>query len=204
MHINVWYEGLDVKVGEQFEKDNVVIMLILPNGDEERIDCKNAQFLNTVVEKEGINWYTVICYINHTIYQRKFSVNGYIPVEHPDLDFSVYYIDKHNQKIDYTEKFKDKSLREKDEIRAYYRKKMEMYLSQTQILVVKKSYDRMERLDIKPQIEKYVFNIDDSVDVILSAGPRSNISPAILMDGYSEYINEVVPYEVKRKKILYS
>ena len=106
--------------------------------------------------------------------------------------------------IDYTEKFKDKSLREKDEIRAYYRKKMEMYLSQSQILVVKKSYDRMERLDIKPQIERYSFNIDDSVDVVLSAGARSNISPAILMDGYNEYINEVVPYEVKRTKILYN
>ena len=106
--------------------------------------------------------------------------------------------------IDYTEKFRDKSLREKDEIRAYYRKKMEMYLSQSQILVVKKSYDRMERLDIKPQIERYSFNIDDSVDVVLSAGARSNISPAILMDGYNEYINEVVPYEVKRTKILYN
>ena len=106
--------------------------------------------------------------------------------------------------IDYAEKFKDKSLREKDEIKAYYRKKMEMYLSQNQILVVKKSYDRMERLDIKPQIEKYVFNIDDSVDLVLSAGPRSNISPAIVMNGYFEYINEKVDYEVKRKKILYS
>ena len=106
--------------------------------------------------------------------------------------------------LDYTEKFKDKSLREKDEIRAYYKKKMEMYLSQSQILVVKKSYDRMERLDIKPQIERYSFNIDDSVDVVLSAGARSNISPAILMDGYNEYINEVVPYEVKRTKILYN
>ena len=106
--------------------------------------------------------------------------------------------------LDYTEKFKDKSLREKDEIRAYYKKKMEMYLSQSQILVVKKSYDRMERLDIKPQIERYSFNIDDSVDVILSAGPRSNISPAVLMDGYAEYINEVVPYDVKRTKILYN
>ncbi len=106
--------------------------------------------------------------------------------------------------IDYAEKFKDKSLREKDEIKAYYRKKMEMYLSQNQILVVKKSYDRMERLDIKPQIEKYVFNIDDSVDLVLSAGPRSNISPAIVMNGYFEYINEKVDYEVKRTKILYS
>ena len=106
--------------------------------------------------------------------------------------------------LDYTEKFKDKSLREKDEIRSYYRKKMEMYLAQSQILVVKKSYDRMERLDIKPQIEKYNFNIDDSVDIVVSAGARSNISPAILMDGYMEYINEKVPYDVKRVRILYN
>ena len=106
--------------------------------------------------------------------------------------------------LDYTEKFKDKSLREKDEIRSYYRKKMEMYLAQSQILVVKKSYDRMERLDIKPQIEKYNFNIDDSVDIVVSAGARSNISPAILMDGYIEYINEKVPYDVKRVRILYN
>ena len=106
--------------------------------------------------------------------------------------------------LDYTEKFKDKSLREKDEIRSYYRKKMEMYLAQSQILVVKKSYDRMERLDIKPQIEKYNFNIDDSVDIVVSAGARSNISPAILMDGYMEYRNEKVLYDVKRVKILYN
>lgn len=106
--------------------------------------------------------------------------------------------------LDYTEKFKDKSLREKDEIRSYYRKKMEMYLAQSQILVVKKSYDRMERLDIKPQIEKYSFNIDDTVDIVVSAGARSNISPAILMDGYMEYINEKIPYDVKRVKILYN
>ncbi len=106
--------------------------------------------------------------------------------------------------LDYTDKFKDKSLREKDEIRSYYRKKMEMYLSQSQILVIKKSYDRMERLNIKPQIEKYSFNIDDSVDIVVSAGARSNISPAILMDGYMEYINEKVPYDVKRVKILYN
>ena len=83
-------------------------------------------------------------------------------------------------------------------------RKMEMYLAQSQILVVKKSYDRMERLDIKPQIEKYNFNIDDSVDIVVSAGARSNISPAILMDGYMEYINEKVPYDVKRVKILYN
>lgn len=127
----------------------------------------------------------------------------YVPVKEESINLRVYGAE-YVISLDYTEKFKDKSLREKEEIKAYYRKKMEMYLSQTQILVVKKSYDRMERLDIKSQIDSYEFNIDDSVDVVLSAGPRSNISPAVLMDGYSEYINERVPYDVKRKKIFYS
>ena len=62
----------------------------------------------------------------------------------------------------------------------------------------------MERLDIKPQIEKYTFNIDDSVDVILSAGPRSNISPEVLMEGFMEYIGEKVLYDVKRSKIFFN
>lgn len=106
--------------------------------------------------------------------------------------------------LDYSDKFIDKSLREKEEIKSYYKKRMEMYLSQPQILVVKKSYDRMERLDIKPQIEKYSFNIDSTLDIVLSAGPRSNISPEILMSGYFEYINEAVKYSVKRVKILYN
>ena len=62
----------------------------------------------------------------------------------------------------------------------------------------------MERLDIKSQIDSFDFNIDDSITITLSAGPRSNITPAVVMDGYSEYINEIVPYDVKRKKIYYS
>ena len=127
----------------------------------------------------------------------------YVPQNQESINLRVYGAE-YVISLDYTEKFVDKSLREKDEIRSYYRKRMEMYLSQSQILVVKKSYDRMERLDIKPQIEKYTFNIDNSVDVILSAGPRSNISPEILMEGFMEYIGEKVPYDVKRSKILFN
>lgn len=127
----------------------------------------------------------------------------YVSPNEDSINLRVYGA-KYVVSLDYRDKFKDKSLREKDEIRSYYRKKMEMFLGQNQILVVKKSYDRMERLDIKPQIEKYVFNIDDSVELTLSAGPRSNISPAVLMNGFMEYINEVVQYEVKRTKILFS
>lgn len=127
----------------------------------------------------------------------------YVPQNQESINLRVYGAE-YVISLDYTEKFIDKSLREKEEIRLYYRKRMEMYLSQTQIPVVKKSYDRMERLDIKPQIEKYTFNIDDSVDVILSAGPRSNISPEVLMEGFMEYIGEKVPYDVKRSKIFFN
>ena len=127
----------------------------------------------------------------------------YVPQNQESINLRVYGAE-YVISLDYTEKFVDKSLREKDEIRSYYRKRMEMYLSQSQILVVKKSYDRMERLDIKSQIDSFEFNIDDSINITLSAGPRSNITPAAVMEGFSEYINEILPYDVKRKKIYYS
>ena len=127
----------------------------------------------------------------------------YVPATEDDINMRVYGAE-YIISLDYSEKFKDKSLREKDEIRAFYRKKMQMYLSQPQILVIKKSYDRMERLDIKSQIDSFDFNIDDSITITLSAGPRSNITPAAVMEGFSEYINEILPYDVKRKKIYYS
>ena len=127
----------------------------------------------------------------------------YVPASEDDINMRVYGAE-YIISLDYTEKFKDKSLREKDEIRAFYKKKMQLYLSQPQIFIIKRSYDRMERLDIKSQIDSFDFNIDDSITITLSAGPRSNITPAVVMDGYSEYINAIVPYDVKRKKIYYS
>ena len=107
LHINAWYEGFDVEVGHQFEKDNVVIMLITPNGDQKRLDYTKVQFSNTVVEKEGWNWYTITYHNEYKTYKQNFAVKGYIPIKYPDLDFKVKYIDKNNQEIDYTEKFKE-------------------------------------------------------------------------------------------------
>ena len=107
LHINAWYEGFDVEVGHQFEKDNVVIMLITPNGDQKRLDYTKVQFSNTIVEKEGWNWYTITYHNEYKTYKQNFAVKGYIPIKYPDLDFKVKYIDKNNQEIDYTEKFKE-------------------------------------------------------------------------------------------------
>ena len=108
IHINAWYEGLDVQVGKSFALDDVVIMLIIPNGDQKRLKYTQVQFSNTIVEKEGWNWYTITYHNEYQTYTQKFAVKGYIPIEYPNLEFKVLYIDKNNQEIDYTEKFREK------------------------------------------------------------------------------------------------
>lgn len=108
IHINVWYEGLDVQVGKSFELDNVVIMLIIPNGDQKRLKYTQVQFSNTIVEKEGWNWYTITYHNEYQTYIQEFAVKGYIPIEYPNLEFKVLYIDKNNHETDYTEKFREK------------------------------------------------------------------------------------------------
>ena len=40
----------------------------------------------------------------------------------------------------------------------------------------------MERIDIKPQIEKYTFNIDDSVDVVVCTETLTDAQLAQIMD----------------------
>lgn len=47
------------------------------------------------------------------------------------------------------EKFKDKNKKEIENIKAYYQNKMKEFLNQREILVLKKSKNRMERIDIK-------------------------------------------------------
>ena len=108
IHINAWYEGLDVQVGKSFVLDDVVIMLIIPNGDQKRLKYTQVQFSNTIVEKEGWNWYTITYHNQYQTYTQEFAVKGYIPIKYPDLEFKVLYIDKNNHEIDYTEKFREK------------------------------------------------------------------------------------------------
>jgi hypothetical protein len=81
---------------------------------------------------------------------------------------------------------------------------MEEYLSQNYLYVLKKSKNRSERIDIKPQIIVYDFNLDNSLEITVSAGSRSNLKPDYIMMGYNEYIENELKYDVKRTKILYN
>lgn len=93
--------------------------------------------------------------------------------------------------------------REIEDLKDNYKKKMDEYLSQENILVLKKSKDRMERIDIRPQIIVYDFTLDRGLEITVSTGSRDNLKPDTIMAGYREYINEDIKYNVKRTKILY-
>lgn len=101
------------------------------------------------------------------------------------------------------ELLKDKTKREVEDIIKYYKQQMEKYLSQRNILVLKKTKDRMERIDIKTQIINYEFTLDGSLEITVSSGSRKNLKPSFVMDGYNEFINDKLEYEVKRTRILY-
>ena len=98
---------------------------------------------------------------------------------------------------------KDKTKKEIEDIKSIYRNKMKKYLSQRNILVLKKSKNRMERIDIKTQIINYEFTLDGSLEITVSSGSNKNLKPSFVMDGYNEYIDEEMEYEVKRTRILF-
>lgn len=101
------------------------------------------------------------------------------------------------------EKFKDKTKSQIEKIKQDYKDKMETYLEQKNILVLKKSKNRMERIDIKSQIITYDFTLDGSLEITVLAGSKSNLKPDTIMTGYREYINEDIEYNSKRTKILF-
>lgn len=97
-----------------------------------------------------------------------------------------------------------KTKREIEDMKQYYQTKMEKFLSQRSILVLKKTKDRMERIDIKTQIINEEFTMDGSLEISVSAGSVKNLKPDFIMSGYQEYIDEEMEYEIKRTRILFS
>ena len=101
------------------------------------------------------------------------------------------------------EKFIDKTQRQIDEIKKNYQNKLNEYLEQDSLLVIKKSKNRMERIDIKPDIINFDFLIDGSLEITVCSGLRKKLDPSNIMVGYGEYISEDIKYNLKRTRILY-
>ena len=93
--------------------------------------------------------------------------------------------------------------REYEDRRKWYRHRMEEYLSESAILVLVKTLDRSERIDIKPGILSYEMHINDALRITISKDTQYNFNPNYIMDGFKEFVNENIEYIIKRTKILY-
>ena len=99
--------------------------------------------------------------------------------------------------------FIDKTPRQIEELKLNYKNKLQEYLDQDEILFLKKSKIRMERIDIKPDIINFDFLIDGSLEITVCSGLRKKLDPNNIMTGYREFISENIGYNLKRTKILY-
>ena len=93
--------------------------------------------------------------------------------------------------------------REYEDRRKWYRFRMEEYLSEPAILVLVKSIDRSERIDIKPAILSYEMHINDALRITISKDTQYTFNPNYIMDGFNEFVNDNIDYTIKRTKILY-
>ena len=115
------------------------------------------------------------------------------------------------------DKFKDKTVKEIDDIKKFYRNKLQSYLNQSRILVdkenkVNKSNNKdknnntnsvEEKIDIKPKIKNYEFLFNGKLEITVDSGSNSNLKPDMVMQGFINYLNEEIEYKVKREKIMF-
>lgn len=127
----------------------------------------------------------------------------YVPIEKKSIMSRVYASTYLITFVYSDELLKGKTQREIEDLKKYYQKNMEKYLAQRNILVLKKSKNRMERIDIKKQILNYEFTFDGSLEITVSSGSSKNLKPSFIMEGFYEYLEDTIAYEVKRTRILY-
>lgn len=89
------------------------------------------------------------------------------------------------------------------DLRQWYRTVLEQYMNEPKMLVLVKSEGRNERIDIKPNIMEYSISINDALHVTFATNTVYNFNPNYIMDGFLEYIDQKIPYKIKREKILY-
>lgn len=89
------------------------------------------------------------------------------------------------------------------DLRAWYRMKLQEYMSQSELNVLVKSVTRNERINIKPAIIDYEIQLNDGITVTVSNRTDYIFSPYYIMDGFLEYIDSSVPYTIRKVKVLY-
>lgn len=106
LRLNVWYEGAKIEVGKSYDPNDVIIYLVHPDGTRKRIPWGHCQIDSYLVDKEGLNWFTVTYTNEFEQISQEFPIEGIIYKDYIDLGFKVLYITDKKEQQNLTEDFK--------------------------------------------------------------------------------------------------
>lgn len=107
LRLNVWYEGVKIKVGNTYSPDDLVIYLIDADGKRKKISWQHCSISSYLVEEEGYNWFTVSYTNEYATITQEFPVEGIIYKDFVDLEFKVLYSkDRDSEPEDLTARFR--------------------------------------------------------------------------------------------------
>lgn len=179
-------------------KPAIVNASILPIGIE-----SNGEICDVLI-KEHIDTSYLTREINKTLPVGMIILSAqYVDLSEEEINKRVYASTYEIELLFDEAMFETMNKKQTEDLKLWYRRMFEEYLSEPAILVLKKMPHRQERIDIKPEILEYEFMIDNRLKITVYTGKTRNLNPEYIMAGYIEYINRNVDYNIKRIKILY-
>jgi len=190
------------------------VKLVYNKSRNVRPEITNASTLPIGIESNGeicdvyIKEHMDIAYlvreINKTLPEGMIMLGAqYVDLDEEDINKRVYASTYELELVYDEEMFEGMNKKQVDDLKLWHREMFEDYLSESAILVLKKSPHRQERIDIKPDIIEYEFLIDNRLRITIYTGKERTLNPEYIMIGYLEYINKNKKYNIKRTKILY-
>lgn len=190
-----------VKVGvlvdvDKEKKPNIIVANPLPLGIDstsEICDVRILEYVDTTYLVKALN----------KVFPGGMIALGaeYIDSDVPDITEGIYA--STYEIIPEYENVDKMTNREFADLRKWYRELLEEYMNEPKMLVLVKSETRNERIDIKPSIYSYSISINDALHVTVATGTEYSFNPNYIMDGFLEYIDKKMLYNIKRTKILY-
>lgn len=183
----------------QYTKDqfpNIIIANPLPQGidsTEEICDIYINEYMDATFIVKGINNYLP----KGIVVLSAEYIDSKVPLISEQAYASEFEIVPEYENVEKMTK------REFQDLKLWYRGKLEEYLNEGNILVLVKSSTRNERIDIKPNILEYSININDGLRITISSNTQYVFNPNFIMDGFIEFVDKPIKYSIRRTKILY-
>jgi len=98
---------------------------------------------------------------------------------------------------------KNMTRREEEDLNLWYKDSLKKYLNEESLLVLIKTQDRNERIDIKPYILDYEILINNNLRITFESNKVYIFNPSYMIYGLTESLKKEIKYNIKRTNILY-